>query len=296
MANLIDEYIDYVTAASDAPEIFHRICGYFVISTILGRYCSVPVPYQINGLKPNIWVLLIGPSRIVRKTTAMRFARFVIEQVDQDLFLPEEYSPEALYETISDMTTGDAGCWVRDEFGSFFKSLSKKYMYGIRGFLSSLYSGVGGRRQLRGQSFRIQDGIYITVIGTMPTPPHEYFTPDDFMSIVEGKNGVVIAGTGLGHVNEKLIPCIEELTSRGIPVVMTTQCLWGRVNLNVYSTGRKLKKAGVISGEDMLPETALVKLMWALGHDDAIAIMKKNIAGEMTERSVYNAYQKNYIP
>lgn len=125
---------------------------------------------------------------------------------------------------------------------------------------------------------------------------HPALTPDDFMSIVEGKNGVVIAGTGLGHVNEKLIPCIEELTSRGIPVVMTTQCLWGRVNLNVYSTGRKLKKAGVISGEDMLPETALVKLMWALGHDDAIAIMKKNIAGEMTERSVYNAYQKNYIP
>lgn len=127
---------------------------------------------------------------------------------------------------------------------------------------------------------------------------HPALTSDDFIKMVEGKDGVVIAGTGLGHINEKIIPLIEELTSQGIPVVMTTQCLWGRVNLNVYSTGRKLKKAGVISGEDMLPETALVKLMWALAHDDAITIMKKNIAGEMTERSIYDAYvnQKNYIP
>lgn len=127
---------------------------------------------------------------------------------------------------------------------------------------------------------------------------HPALTGDDFMSMVEKKDGIVIAGTGLGHVNENLIPLIEELTSQDIPVVMTTQCLWGRVNLNVYSTGRKLKKAGVIPGEDMLPETALVKLMWALAHDDVIAIMQKNIAGEITERSIYDAYihQKNYIP
>ena len=45
---------------------------------------------------------------------------------------------------------------------------------------------------------------------------------------------------------------------------MTSQCIWGRVDMNVYDTGRDLLDAGVIPLEDMLSETALVKLMWSL--------------------------------
>ncbi|HDN17487.1 MAG TPA: DUF3987 domain-containing protein [Candidatus Bathyarchaeota archaeon] len=178
--NLIDIYTRYATTASDAPKIFHRACGYFLVSTLLGRYCVIPVSYNPQGLKPNIWVLLIGPSRIVRKTTALRLARDIIVRVEPEIMLPEEYTPEALYETLSSLQRGDAGCWIRDEFGSFFRSLNKKYMLGIRGLLSALYSGVGGRRQLRSQTFNIPDGIYITTLGTLATPPHDYFTEDDF--------------------------------------------------------------------------------------------------------------------
>ncbi len=116
-----------------------------------------------------------------------------------------------------------------------------------------------------------------------------YFYPgmkrEDFEKITDGKDGVVIAATGLGHVNEKLIPSIKKLTKQGIPVVITTQCLYGRVNLNVYSTGRKLIKAGVIEGEDMLPEVAWIKLMWVLANEkDVEEAMKRNIAGEISER------------
>ena len=108
---------------------------------------------------------------------------------------------------------------------------------------------------------------------------------EDFEKIVDGKDGVVIAGTGLGHVSDDLIPSIRKLTRKGIPVVITTQCLQGRVNLNVYSTGRKLLKAGVIEGEDMLPEVAWIKLMWVLANEKNIEeAMKRNIAGEILER------------
>jgi glutamyl-tRNA(Gln) amidotransferase subunit D len=69
---------------------------------------------------------------------------------------------------------------------------------------------------------------------------------------------------------------------------MTSQCLYGRVNLNVYNTGRDLITAGVISGEDMLPETAYVKLMWVLGqtsNDGEIRrLMITDLRGEITER------------
>jgi glutamyl-tRNA(Gln) amidotransferase subunit D len=60
------------------------------------------------------------------------------------------------------------------------------------------------------------------------------------------------------------------------------------VNLNVYNTGRDLITAGVISGEDMLPETAYVKLMWVLGqtsNDGEIRrLMITDLRGEITER------------
>ncbi len=108
---------------------------------------------------------------------------------------------------------------------------------------------------------------------------------DDFERFADGKDGIVIAGTGLGHVGEGLIKSIRKLIRNGVPIVMTTQCLNGTVNMNVYSTGRKLIKAGVINGKDMLPEVALVKLMWVLANEDDVEkAMQRNIAGEIKER------------
>lgn len=107
--------------------------------------------------------------------------------------------------------------------------------------------------------------------------------------IDKGYKGLLIEGTGLGHVPEYMIPSLERAFDEGIPCVMTSQCLYGRVNMNVYSTGRKLIDAHVISGEDMSPEVAYVKLCWALGQSDNIndvkKIMKTDIAGEITERT-----------
>ncbi|RLF66835.1 MAG: Glu-tRNA(Gln) amidotransferase GatDE subunit D, partial [Thermoplasmata archaeon] len=103
-------------------------------------------------------------------------------------------------------------------------------------------------------------------------------------------DGIVIAGTGLGHVHEDLIPIIKRATDEGKPTVITTQCLYGRVNLFVYSTGRRLLKAGVIPGEDMLPEVAYVKLMWVMNKTRDLEkireLMLMNFRGEISERRV----------
>jgi glutamyl-tRNA(Gln) amidotransferase subunit D len=98
--------------------------------------------------------------------------------------------------------------------------------------------------------------------------------------------GVVVEGTGLGHVNTDWISVIDDL-AEDTAVVMTSQCLDGRVCDRVYDTGRDLLDAGVIEGEDMLPGTAKVKLMWALANtDDAAEAMATPLAGEITDRSV----------
>ncbi len=107
--------------------------------------------------------------------------------------------------------------------------------------------------------------------------------------IDKGYKGIILEGTGLGHCPDNLLTSLERAKSEDVPVVMTSQCFYGLVDMNVYSTGRKIMAAGVISGLDMLPETAYVKLVWALGQTDNIEevkkIMQTNIVGEIGEKS-----------
>jgi glutamyl-tRNA(Gln) amidotransferase subunit D len=101
-----------------------------------------------------------------------------------------------------------------------------------------------------------------------------------------GYRGIVLEGTGLGHVASDWVATIKSATEAGIPVVITSQCLRGRVCDRVYDTGRDILAAGGIEGGDILPEVALVKLMWALANaptvDEAKRLMRVPLAGEVS--------------
>jgi glutamyl-tRNA(Gln) amidotransferase subunit D len=103
-----------------------------------------------------------------------------------------------------------------------------------------------------------------------------------------GYKGIVLEGTGLGHVSDVLFPALERAVKNGIVVGMCSQCIWGRVHMNVYSTGRDLLKIGVLPLGDMLAETALVKMMWAFGQEKdpekVSKLMVANIANELSDR------------
>ena len=121
----------------------------------------------------------------------------------------------------------------------------------------------------------------------------------EIIDIYVDKNydGIVIEGTGLGHCSDDVITSITRATSEDIPVVMTSQCLFGRTNMNVYSSGRRLLQNNVISVGDMLPETAYTKLLWAAGQTDNVSeiyeIMKTNLNGEMDTTLSQNYFIKN---
>ena len=112
--------------------------------------------------------------------------------------------------------------------------------------------------------------------------------PEIFEDIFMKSKGIVISGSGLGHVNSNMVPLIKKACDNGAVVVMTSQCLNGRTNLNVYNTGRDMLAAGAITVLDMLPETAYVKLMWALANtssvEEAKKLMQTPLAGEMSDR------------
>lgn len=120
-----------------------------------------------------------------------------------------------------------------------------------------------------------------------------YFYPGlsraDFEYLAEKNKGLVLVGTGLGHVATDLLQSISKFGAK-MPIVMTSQCIHGRVNLNVYSTGRDLLACGVIPCEDILPEVALIKLGFVLGQTKKLEkvkeLMQTNLAGELGDRSL----------
>jgi glutamyl-tRNA(Gln) amidotransferase subunit D len=119
--------------------------------------------------------------------------------------------------------------------------------------------------------------------------------PDIIESLIDNNyKGIVIAGTGLGHVNKPLYEPIRRAVKKGIAVYMTVQTLWGYVQMFVYDTGRDLLDAGIVPAANMLPEVAYMKLCWALGHttdlDEVKKIMLTPINDEITEREPHNGY------
>ncbi|MGC8583323.1 MAG: Glu-tRNA(Gln) amidotransferase subunit GatD [Thermoproteus sp.] len=103
-----------------------------------------------------------------------------------------------------------------------------------------------------------------------------------------GFRGLVVEGTGFGHVRDALLPSIKKAVDSGVVVAMTSQTIYGRVDLYVYRRGRELLSLGVVPLEDMLPEVAYVKMSWALANfrpEEVPAVLRTPIAGEITTRS-----------
>jgi glutamyl-tRNA(Gln) amidotransferase subunit D len=113
--------------------------------------------------------------------------------------------------------------------------------------------------------------------------------PDILDSMVDRDyHGIVIIGTGLGHVGTDMFPPLERCQDEEIPVVLVVEPLFGYVHLRVYETGRDMLARGIIEGGNMLPSAAYTKLIWVLGHtrniEEVKKLMQTNIAGEITAR------------
>ncbi len=124
---------------------------------------------------------------------------------------------------------------------------------------------------------------------------YPHMKPEIIDSLIDmGYKGIVIVGTGLGHVNRELFPAIERGVKKGVQFYMTLQTIWGYVHMYVYDTGRDLLARGVVPLGNMLPEVAFVKLGWAMGMSDdpekVKELMLTPINDEITEREPYNGY------
>jgi hypothetical protein len=122
-------------------------------------------------------------------------------------------------------------------------------------------------------------------------------TQDDLhivMKLRNGYKGLIIAGTGLGHVDKPLYPALKRAVESGMHIFMTVETLWGYVQMYVYDTGRDIMALGVVPGGNMLPEVAYVKLCWVLGHtndrDKVGEMMLTPVNNEITSREPIDGY------
>jgi glutamyl-tRNA(Gln) amidotransferase subunit D len=106
-------------------------------------------------------------------------------------------------------------------------------------------------------------------------------------AVKTGCRAIVLEGTGLGHVGKECFPALKKAVDSGLIVCMTSQCIWGRVSMTVYDTGRDLLDIGIIPLSDMISETATVKAMWALSNSADVEagkkIMQENLANEISD-------------
>lgn len=157
--------------------------------------------------------------------------------------------------------------------------------------LTPLVDDFAPRRADRDVTIRAAFEERVTIVYYYPN-----MEPDVIEALIDrGYKGIVLAGTGLGHVNRKVYPALARARDAGVQVYMTLQTLWGFVQMYVYETGREILELGVTPLANMLPEVAYIKLCWALGlHPDdpaaARALMTRPVAGETTDREPHDGY------
>jgi len=132
------------------------------------------------------------------------------------------------------------------------------------------------------------DGDFVANVALLRVFPG--MNPDLLKNIIAlGYEGLVIEGYGAGNLPinvRSLLDAVKDLVDEGIPVVITTQCIFGRTE-DLYETNNVYVQNGAINGKDMVSETALIKLIWALSKSKKIkdiwSLMQKNLTGEIRD-------------
>lgn len=177
--DFVTEYKMLMTNVTDAPDEFIEAAALFLISTAVGRnfqFMSLPDtpifkqsldPMQTSGRLLNLWFVLIGRSRITRKSTVISRCTELIEIVDEELILPTDFTPQALIKVMSEkMRNNETKCvWIHDEISGFFEQLKRSdFMVATDAILSKIYDGSAYVRSTIGRGREAIVNPYLTVL------------------------------------------------------------------------------------------------------------------------------------
>ena len=167
MTRFSEEYQAYCKEFTDAPEIFHKYCAYFLISSVLSRKA-----YIVTGdrhLYANLWIVLVAPSSFYHKSTSLNIARKILDHVNENFAYPNEFSQEKMLQIFQKQPEG---AFFFDEAASLFGMLSKDYNRSAEAMFTTLYGG-GKYRRVTGikeeQEIIVSDP-FINILGASTIP------------------------------------------------------------------------------------------------------------------------------
>ena len=157
--DFVEAYKNYALQISDAPAKYQELMALSVIATILQR--QVYIKYGVSNLYPNLYIVLIGKSTIMRKTACLNIAKHLIRKFNSELILPNDFTPEGLFNLLTEKPVGLVS-W--SEFGAFLVSTTKSYQAGVKEFLTEAYDCPEQlNKRLSGKEYSIAN-IYLNII------------------------------------------------------------------------------------------------------------------------------------
>lgn len=161
-SGFLKDYYDFAKELTDAPEHYHIFGGLSVLSAVVGN--NIHLPFGPWKIYPNLWIVLLAPSSIFRKSTVITIARKLITRVDSKIILPNEFTPEVL---VSSMEANPKGILIWSEFASALSNFERSYMMGTKEFLTDVYDCPPlYRRKIREKEFTIENPCLSILAGT----------------------------------------------------------------------------------------------------------------------------------
>lgn len=146
----------------------------------------------------------------------------------------------------------------------------KDYTENDNAFVSSCgYSGIIQNGRLIVNEFPNADTEYhfnidfnenVMLIKLTPLTDGSIFT----FAAESGVKGIVIEGYGAGGIPHRLLDSIGKVISKGIKIMLISQCLYDGIDMNIYEVGTDAAKLGIISGGNMCAEAAVAEMMFGI--------------------------------
>lgn len=157
---LVEDYVEFACERTDAAISYHRAGALMIVSCLISGSVKTPISYNMRGVVPNLWVMLLAPSTVSRKTTAMSLVRRMIEEVDPDVVMATDATPEGLLTAMS-VRSGQVSLFYKDEITGMLSSVGRKeYMRGFVEALITLYDNQNLSRQLSKSMVKVNDPIF----------------------------------------------------------------------------------------------------------------------------------------
>ena len=256
--DFVELYKEYAMQITDAPAKYQELMALSIIATVLGR--QVYLKWGDTEIYPNLFIVLIGESTVMRKTFCLNMAKRMLRKFNPDLILPSDFSPEALFNLLDEKPHGLIS-W--SEFGAFLINTTKNYQAGIKEFLADAFDCPDVlNKKLVAKSFTIKNICLNIITATSLHWFIDRITEADTM------------GGFLGRF--VFIPCNKEDKNGWLYMPQPEPMVLSNKLVSDIKTISKLKGEVKISGE-----ANLILIKWLKGHEDELGTLddSKGIRG-----------------